>query len=190
MDYQYYKSVMLKMLGEKRYRHSINVADRALKLAKIYGYDQEKAYVAGLLHDICKDMPYPEQLKWIKKSDIISDSTIFKQPNVWHSIAGSIFVKEEMGIQDQDIITAIRYHTTGRPNMSSLEKIIYVSDLTSEDRNFDGVEELRKMAEIDLEDAVREILSFIMSDLARRRVYIVEDTYLAYNKYMETVIEI
>lgn len=185
MNYQYLDQVMRKMLSEKRYKHSLCVADRATILAEIHGCDKNKAYLAGLLHDLCKDIPREEQLKWVKKSDIISDNTICKQPNVWHGIAASIYLPEVLGIEDSEVLSAIKYHTIAKKDMTLLEKVIYVADLTSEDRTHEGVEELRKLSEIDLDAAIRDILIFIIGDLAKRNLLIVKDTYEAYNQYME-----
>ena len=178
-----YDEIMKKLLKKSRYIHSLNVAKEAVRLAKLYGCDEKKAETAGLLHDICKNMTGEQQLQIINNSDIILDSVTALQPELWHSIAGAAYAERELLISDIEIITAIRYHTTARENMTLLEKIIYLSDLISEDRNYSGVEIMRQKVNESLDIAMREALLYIMSDLIQKQKPICEDTCKAYNQY-------
>lgn len=133
------------MLPEKRYRHSLNVANCAVKLSEIYGCDKEKAYVAGITHDCAKYLNKEEVKYYIDKYKIILDDLEKESLALSHSLIGSYIAKYEFGINDEDIINAIKYHTTGKEDMNLIEKIIYIADLIEEDRDFPGVEELRNL---------------------------------------------
>lgn len=139
-----YKKIIKARMGDYRYTHSVNVSKEARKLAKLYGADEEKAAIAGILHDITKETPKDEQLQIILDGGIILDSIQMNAPKLWHSISGSVYVQKELGIEDEDILNAIKYHTTGRAGMTLLEKIIFIADFTSEERDYKGVSTMRK----------------------------------------------
>lgn len=183
-DFEKTKLMLKERLTEKRYLHSLNVAEEAAKLAQIFGENQSKAYFAGLLHDICKDEPKEEQLQRIRSSAIIWDEKAFTQPSLWHAMAGSVFIADELKVADADMINAVRYHTSGRAGMSTLEKIIYIADLTSADREYEGVETVRVLASASLEKAMLYALQYILSDLIAHKTPIVNDTMEAYNEYV------
>jgi len=174
-----------KKLSPRRFRHSLAVAKAAAALAERYGGDKDKAYTAGLLHDIVKDENYSAQLQIIKKSGIILSPVEQASPNLWHAIAGEVYARETVGISDEDILSAIRLHTTGRAEMTLLQKILYVADFTSEDRNYSGVEQIRETAKKDLTAAVLEGLAFCIEDLLAKKALIHEDTLHAYNYYLK-----
>ena len=132
-----YKKIIRERMGDYRFSHSVNVAKEAKKLAKHYGADENKAEIAGILHDITKEMPKEQQLQIIIDSGIILDNVQLHAPKLWHGMSGSIVVRDELGIDDEDILNAIRYHTTGRAGMSLLEKVIFTADFTSsKEKNF------------------------------------------------------
>lgn len=134
------------MLKPKRLEHSINVAKCAIKLSEIYGYDKEKAYLAGLVHDCAKYFTKEQVDSYVEKYNIELDPLEVDNIALSHSIIGSFAIQDVFNIQDMDIINAVRYHTTGRENMSTLEKIIFMADMIEEGRNFPGVDELRKLS--------------------------------------------
>ncbi len=171
-------------LSEKRFEHSRAVAIQAVRLAEIYNEDTEKAEYAGWMHDICKEEPGELLLKRISDSGIILNQLYLHSPKVWHGIAASAFLKTELNCEDADILNAVRYHTTGRAKMSPLEKIIYIADLTSSDRSYPDVSEVRHMAETSLDSAMRYALGYIIKDLAQKGRPIVNDTFEAYNEYV------
>ena len=182
INYDRFDKVLKARMGEKRYIHSVNVATEAKRLAKKYGADVEKARLAGILHDITKETPSEEQLIIIQRSYIKLNDVESPSPKLWHAIAGAAFVRYYMGIDDEDIFNAIRYHTSGRANMSVLEKCIFIADFTGAERDYEGVEEMRSLANKSLEDAMTFGLSFSISDLAKRRLAIDPNSLACYNE--------
>ncbi len=175
--------IIRALLSQKRYEHSAAVARQAVRLAQRYGADPEKADTAAIFHDICKEMPPEEQLQWIAKSGIILDSVTRQQPDLWHGPAAAGYLGAVLHISDPDLLAAVRYHTSGRAQMSLLEKIVYLADLTSEDRSYPDVALMRQLTERSLDEAMREALAFIVTDLVKKRRQISPDTYRAYNWY-------
>ena len=135
-----------EMLKPKRLKHSINVANCAAKLSEIYGYDKDKAYLAGLIHDCAKYFTKDQIDTYIKKYDISLDPMEVDNIALSHSVIGSYVIQDVFNIQDMDIINAVRYHTTGRENMTILEKIIFIADMIEEGRDFPGVDYLRELS--------------------------------------------
>lgn len=177
-----YKKIIKGRMGEKRYIHSVNVAKQAQKLAKIYGCDEEKAMTAGIFHDVTKETPFDEQLKIITEGGIILDEIEKSSQKLWHPISGSVYIQKYLDINDADIINAIRFHTTGRSNMSLLEKIIFVADFTGDERNYDGVDIMREKALRSLEEAMIYGLQFTIQDLSSRALTIHPNALSCYNE--------
>lgn len=177
-----YKKIIKARMGDYRYTHSVNVSKEARKLAKLYGADEEKAAIAGILHDITKETPKDEQLQIILDGGIILDSIQMNAPKLWHSISGSVYVQKELGIEDEDILNAIKYHTTGRAGMTLLEKIIFIADFTSEERDYKGVSTMRKKSRKSLEEAMLYGFKFTFSDLSKRELAIHPDELYCYNE--------
>lgn len=140
-------------LSEYRFNHTIGVAQTAKELAVKYGENPDKAYMAGLLHDCAKELSYNEMINIIKKYQHKTDDITEKSTALLHSIAGAYISKELFDIDD-DVFDAIAYHTTGKPNMGLLTKIIYIADFIEPNRSFDGVEMVRKEAYINLDSAI------------------------------------
>lgn len=134
-----------EMLPDKRLIHSLNVADCAVKLCDIYNYNKEKAYIAGLVHDCAKYLNKEEVDYYVEKFKIELDELEVNNLALSHSVIGSYIAEYEFDINDREILDAIKYHTTGKEDMSLLEKIIYMADLIEKDRNFPGVDLLRKL---------------------------------------------
>lgn len=135
-----------KMLPNHRMIHSEGVAKSAIRLSEIYEYDKKKAYLAGILHDCAKYLNEEEVNYFVDKYNIELDEYEKNNIALSHSIIGSVIAKKEFETQDEEVIEAIRYHTTGKQNMSKLEKIIYMADLIEDNREYPGVEELRQLA--------------------------------------------
>jgi len=171
-----------KQLGDYRFIHSLNVAKTAVELAKRYGADEEKAYTAGILHDVLKDKTPEYLLGYLDENGVLLTQVERSNHKLYHAMAGAVYVKNELGITDKDIINAIRYHTTGRKNMSLLEKVIYIADFISEDRNYDGVERMREKAKLSLECAMEEGLQFSIIELSEKLLPIHPDSIDAYNQ--------
>ncbi|MDE5564870.1 MAG: bis(5'-nucleosyl)-tetraphosphatase (symmetrical) YqeK, partial [Oscillospiraceae bacterium] len=145
-------------LSRKRFQHSCNVAKAAKQLAQRYGTDAQKAYFAGLVHDICKEVPFDEQKQLVLAGDFAPDTAELHSRKLWHGIAGAYFLQTEFGITDQDILMAVRFHTVGRAGMSLLEEIIYIADMISDERDYKGVGKMRKLAHENLQLAMLEAL--------------------------------
>ncbi|MHC6179050.1 bis(5'-nucleosyl)-tetraphosphatase (symmetrical) YqeK [Clostridium sp. JNZ X4-2] len=141
-------------LKKNRYEHSLGVRDTAVKLAEIYNDDVKKARTAGLVHDCAKYMSNEEILSIAEENHICIDEVSKVNPQLLHGSIAAVIAKNIMGIYDEEILNAVRYHTTGKRNMSSLEKIIYISDYIEPLRDFPGVEDLRKKAFTDLDGAM------------------------------------
>ena len=171
-------------VSEKRYNHCINVGNMAKKLAKIYNVNEKKAYLAGILHDIAKEMNYEQQLGILGGIEFHPPEYSKKNYKVFHGWVGSVYVKKHLHIYDDDILNAIRYHTTGRKDMSVLEKIIYNSDCISIERRFEGVEYFRRIAQSDLNVVILHKISGAIRDSVRRQKLILKNTYEAYNNLL------
>ncbi|MBR1384442.1 MAG: nicotinate-nucleotide adenylyltransferase [Ruminococcus sp.] len=184
--YSEYKEYIKEHLSKKRAQHSLNVADAAVKLAKLYGADEDKAYVAGLLHDVCKELPAEEQLAYVLKSPLDVSEIETKTVALFHAVAGSVFVQEKFGIDDPEIIKAIRYHTVGCGNMEMLSKIIYIADLISAERDYKDVKKMRKVAEQGLDKAMLEALKFSITDSVGKENTIPLCTLECYNNMINT----
>ncbi len=177
-----YEVLMASRMHQPRLKHSKNVAKEAVRLAKKYGADVSKAELAGILHDATKETPEEEQLSLIERAGIVLTPLERTTHKLWHAISGAAFVQVELGITDEDIINSIRFHTTGREGMSLLEKVIFIADFTSAERDYDGVDKMRKAADKSLEEAMLEGLSFTIADLSQRKLAIAPDTFAAYNE--------
>ncbi len=147
-------SLLKEFLSEKRLKHSLGVAKLAKDLAKHYGIDANTAERAGLLHDIAKEIPYHTALKMCDELGAELDGIERTTPLLVHPKLGAELVKCYFGITEGEITSAIRCHTVGRPNMTLLEKIIFVADASEQTRQYDGAEEIRKTAFSDIDKAV------------------------------------
>lgn len=152
------KSYLMVKLSQGRYKHSLGVKSSAEKLAKIYGADIVKAKIAGLIHDCAKEMDKLEILDICRKDGYNIDYVLEANPGLLHGAAGAIIARDVMKVRDEDILNAIKNHTTGKKDMSLLEKVIYLADYIEPSRNFPGVEDLRSAAFRSLDEAL--ILSF------------------------------
>jgi nicotinate-nucleotide adenylyltransferase len=177
-----YRRLLREKLGAYRLAHSFAVADAAKLLARRFGAEEERAYLAGLVHDIMKDTPKPEQLAVMQKAGVRLTDAEMHNPKLWHAMAGEAYLRAELGWTDEELLSAVRYHTTGRGRMSLLEKIIYVADFMSADRQYDGVERMRSLAETSLEEAMAFGLSFTIGDLAAKEQVIHPDSVDCYNE--------
>lgn len=180
-----YEKEIRDRIGEKRFLHTLRVRDTALELAKIYEVDQEKAEVAGFLHDCAKIRDHEELIKAAKEAGLLLTKEMIKAPQIIHSYLGAIYARDLYGIEDEDILNAITYHTTGRANMSDLEKIIFLADYIEPMRNFDGVERARQLAKNDLDTAMYFALNNTLKFLVDHDTYIVPTTVTARNYYKE-----
>lgn len=158
-------------LSVKRYIHTMGVAEEAIKLAEIYGTqkDQQKAQAAGLLHDCAKDYPEEMRLRFCRDYKVKLDDVMERQTDLIHPFLGAEVARREYLVTDGEILDAIRYHTTGRADMSLLEKIIFIADYIEPNREkFEGLEEARRLAYLDLDMAMRYILEETIAFVKQR----------------------
>ena len=193
---------MEKTLEPKRYEHTLSVAYTAANLAAIHGVDVEKALVAGILHDCAKCLSHKKQMTLCIKHDMqLSELEAEEESPLIHAKAGSILAKEEYGITDEDILNAICYHTTGRPQMSPLEKIVYIADYmepgrkhakrTGEESTKDRLTQVRRMAYRDLDEALCNILGDSLAYLQEKGGKtdpMTQKTYEYYNQFQKQII--
>ena len=179
--YDEYVGILEEHLSEFRVFHSKCVAKSARRLAEKYGGDPEKMYTAGLLHDVMKEAGEAETLEFCERQGIELTELERRSPKLWHAITGSVYVRAVLGITDPDIIIPIRYHTTGRAGMTLGERILFIADFISADRDYSDVDVMREKAEISLEDAMLYGLGYTIDELAQRRKAIHPDTVDAYN---------
>lgn len=141
-------------LKGNRYSHTLGVVETAKELAKINGEDEKKAELAALIHDVAKYIPVEEQVKILEDEGCELDEITLNSPQVLHGFTGAIIAKEKFGIEDQDILNAIKYHTLAKKDMSNLEKIIYIADYIEPGRDFPGVKKLREITKENLDEGV------------------------------------
>jgi predicted HD superfamily hydrolase involved in NAD metabolism len=143
-----------KNLKEIRYTHTLGVRNASISLAAQYGEDIKKAEIAGILHDCAKNLKNEDLLKMALESGYKIDYISMVEPQLLHGLCGSIIAEKTMGVSDKYILDSIIYHTTGRENMTRLDKIIYLADYIEPNRNFQGVDYLRNLSYIDLDKAM------------------------------------
>lgn len=186
--FENYRAFLESTLSKKRYEHSLYVASEALKLARHFGADEEKCFVSGLLHDICKEISSSEQLEMMKRSEYPISDTEMNAPKTYHGIAASVFIKEKFGVTDPDILSAIRYHTVAKSGMNLIEKILYMADLISFDRIYEDVDYIRACTYEDIDRGMYEAMKFSVNYSVEHIRTIPQSTLDAYNEY--TLIEL
>ncbi|AQS08561.1 putative nicotinate-nucleotide adenylyltransferase [Clostridium saccharobutylicum] len=170
------KKYLKENLKEKRYNHTLGVAETAKKLAILNCISEEKAEIAALAHDVAKNLS-EEKMKSIIRENNISLSSVEKNNiDLWHSIIAPIEAKNKLGIQDEEILDAIRWHTTGKEDMSTLTKIIYIADMIELNRDFEGVEKIREITFENLDRGVYTGLTHTIQFLLTKNLLVDENT--------------
>ncbi len=177
-----YIELLRGRLKEKRFLHSLNVAASAVELAKRFGANEDKAYIAGLLHDITKNETDENQLQIMESGGIILTETQKNNPKLWHAMSGSVYLKQTLGITDEEILGAVRWHTTGKAGMTLLEKVVFIADYISAERDYPDVDVMRHLAETSLDAAALYALKFSMRNLSEKEKPICEDSVAYYNE--------
>ncbi len=170
-----------EMLDEKRFKHSLGVRDTAEMLARCYGEDVEKARIAGVLHDCAKNIPKDEAFAICERESIPLKPVCYMEKGLVHAYLGAHIAKHEFGIMDGDILSAIYYHTTGHEDMPLLTKIIYLSDLIEPGRNIPDLEELRLLAQKDIDEALIRAINSTISHVLSKGSILDCDTVMARN---------
>jgi predicted HD superfamily hydrolase involved in NAD metabolism len=140
-------------MPSRRWEHTLGVMEAAIELSRRFGCDQEKAYTAAILHDVVKYWPVNDQADIIRNNGLPADLLDFDK-ELWHAHAGALVVQRDYGIIDEEVLDAIRYHTTGRPHMTLLEKVVCLADYIEPGRDFPGVHNIREIAEHSVEKAL------------------------------------
>ena len=179
-------------LSDERFHHTECVAEAARRLAERFGGNVKTAVIAAYLHDIAKEFGRDRLLQIIEGSDIIETDLLLSCPSVWHSFAGAVYAKKALGITDE-IAGAICYHTTGRADMSLLEKIVFLADYISADRDEEYAGDVRRMLDSSgttvqtLDEivffVVKKQLAYLMA--AKRPIHL--DSVRAYNYFALTI---
>ena len=154
MDTEQIKERLKKLVSKKRFKHTLGVFETAEMLAMAYEVDVQKARMAALLHDCAKGIKGDSVRKYVFEHTVFLDEIEKKETALSHGAIGAHMARSEFGINDDEIISAIRYHTTGKPDMTKLEKIVYIADFIEPNRSYPGVDELRKLAFEDLDLAL------------------------------------
>ena len=179
--------ILKTRLTPQRLYHSICVAEQAKHLAEIFGGDTEKAYTAGLVHDIMRYEPPEKMIELIIGDGQVLTESEKKVTVTLHAVAGEVYLRKNLKVTDGEILSSVRYHTTGKEDMTLLEKIIYAADLTSADREYPDVDEVRALSEKDLDRTVLRGLSFTIEDNARKYRPIHIATVKAFNYLAERI---
>ena len=149
------RKALKEEISRKRFIHSLGVSDTAACLAMRYGYDIRKAALAGLLHDCAKGLDDRHLLETARRGNIEISDVELANPELLHSKSGSVLAKEKYGINDEEILGSIYWHTTGKPDMSILEKIIFLADYIEPNRaNIPWIDSIRQKAFTDMDEAV------------------------------------
>ncbi|WP_426447877.1 bis(5'-nucleosyl)-tetraphosphatase (symmetrical) YqeK [Paenibacillus sp. S-38] len=159
-------------MPEKRWTHTLGVMETAVRLAERYGADPVKADLAAILHDVCKYWRVDEQARIIRENGLPQDLLAYDK-ELWHAHAGAWVARTQYGVEDEEILDAIRYHTSGREKMTLLDKVVCLADYMEPGRDFPGVHNIRENAEHSLEKALLAgfdgTIRFLLDK--RKRVY-------------------
>lgn len=175
MNIEELKAELKKYLStdQNRFLHSIGTMNMCEELAKIYGADIERCKKAGLMHDMAKTLPNKEKLEYVRNNGIEASQTEILIPGILHGKIAADICKKKFEF-DEEMCNAVAYHTTGRPNMSLMEKIVYVADTVEETRNYGDVEYYRNLAKKDIDQAMLEILDYVIDDNLKNGKLILE----------------
>lgn len=177
-----YIEIIRQRLSEYRFHHSLCVAEEAKRLALRYGANPDKAYTAGILHDIMKDTDKEAQLQILADFGAELDDVEKVTPMLWHARSGEVFLRNILHVADEEILSAVRYHTTGRAGMSLLEQVVFTADFTSADRNYPDVDVMRAKTDRSLVEAMRYGVEYTIRDLQSRGAVVHPDTLELYNE--------
>ena len=172
--------IVKEQLTDHRYQHTLGVMETAIALAEQYGADVKKAEIAAIFHDYAKFRPKDEMRQIILTQKFPQDLLHF-HAELWHAPAGAYLVEMEAGINDREVLDAIRYHTSGRPGMTLLEKIIYLADYIEPGRHFPGVDEVRALARENLNSALIQAVKNTILFLMKKNQPVYPERFQTYN---------
>ncbi|OLS03340.1 bis(5'-nucleosyl)-tetraphosphatase (symmetrical) YqeK [Tissierella creatinophila] len=178
------KRDLLNNISKDRYDHTLRVVEVCEKLARTYGEDLEKTKIAALLHDSAKFSSKEKVFETAKLLGVLDDEIYFYNKEIIHASLGAKLAIDKYNITDKDILNSIKYHTTGRKDMSLLEKIIFIGDYIEPSREFKGIEEIRNLAFKDLDRSLLLALNANLKFLLEKEKLISKDTIEARNYLM------
>lgn len=181
MEIEQIEKQLKKNLTISRLSHCIGVSAEAIQLAKHYGADVKKAKLAGLVHDCVKELDFDEMVKMCEQYGMKLDFVTSEEKKLIHALLGAEYAKREFNIDDDEIYDAVKYHTTAKADMPLLTKIIYVADYIEPNRDFEGVEDIRKIAYIDLDAAILVGLDYTINQLVTQKRMLHPETINARN---------
>ena len=183
-DLKLLQKQMKEELSEDRFEHTLGVMYTAESLAMRYGVDMTKAAVAGLLHDCAKCIPNSQKIRLCKKHNLEVTENEEKNPSLLHAKLGAILAQKSYGVNDPEILSAIRWHTTGKPDMTMLEMIVYMADYIEPNRDkAPNLREIRKLSFENLEEALYQVLESTLSYLSDRPDSVDPMTQLSFDFY-------
>ena len=159
------QALLKESIPGKRYKHSVNVYETALKLAEAHGLPKEKIAVSALLHDCGREVPSKDSVAKCQELGLPIDEVELHQPILLHAKLGVYNAMHKYGVADQEILDGIMYHTTDIDGMSKLAKVVYLADMIEPGRDFPGVEELRKAVYEDLDHGLLLGLSMTIQEM-------------------------
>lgn len=174
-------------VNPKRFRHSLGVAQTAVCLAEKYGADPVKAEIAGLLHDCSKGLSYPEMIDTARASGMSPDLWQLQSPELLHPYVSAFLAQKDLGVEDEEVLCAIRRHMCGHPEMTVLDAVVNLADYIEPTRSYPDVEEMRQMAEGSLFGTLRECLGRTMILTIRSGNITHPDTLVTWNALKERV---
>jgi predicted HD superfamily hydrolase involved in NAD metabolism len=182
MDNESIIEYLKQNLSVQRFKHTMCCAKLAKELAGIYAADEEKAYKAGLLHDAAKELSILQMRQYIKEGGLDVDIYMLNNPALLHAYASAVMADKVFGVCDKDIISAIMHHTTGKADMTLLEKIIFIADASDESRTYDKrIREWRELAKENIDSAILKVLDYNIIKVVNRGFVLHENTVKARN---------
>jgi len=183
------KNWLKENLTDERYNHSLGCADAAREIAKILNYSEEKAYLAGLVHDCAKSLPMDETMKLLKDNGIQLVCGEDENKKVLHAPAGTVVAKKQFEIDDNEVLSAIRWHTLGNSNMNTLEKIVFIADKIEPYSR--GANEYKNKLELlktpsGVDKIIFDCYSYTIKSLVDRKLYICPQTVEIYNDLVKS----
>ncbi|AIQ16770.1 phosphohydrolase [Paenibacillus sp. FSL H7-0357] len=167
-------------MPDKRWQHTLGVMESSVKLAEHYGADPARAETAAILHDVAKYWPV-ERMKEIIEQNGLPSELLSYDKQLWHAEVGAFVAERDYEITDAEVLGAIRYHTSGREGMSLLEKIVCLADYIEPGRDFPGVDEIRRLSKVSLEEGLIAGFDSTISLLLQKRRIVFPLTVLARN---------
>jgi len=178
------RNLILSTLSPPRAEHVLLTEKAAVALCERWGEDAQKGSTAALLHDITKEKSLDEHMEICKKYGLTPTDIEMREPKTLHQRTGGAVANNEFGIKDEDILSAIKYHTTGREGMSLLEKIIFIADYIEDSRDFKRVDELRETAFRDIDEAMILGLAHTIKKITKKKKMLHVNTVNAYNYHI------